>query len=337
MTDVDVDALYLRALEARLSRLTAPHDTALRLFNGYTEGLPRVAVDVYGTTLVVHDATGADGDATLVDHLVDLTRQKLPWLEAGLCKLRESDVKSLRNGSLLFGTAQQLVGRVQEDGVWYAVRLTLNRDSSLYLDTAGLRAWARTTLSGKRVLNAFSYTGSLGAAAKAGGATQVVNTDLNKAYLSVAKDTWSINRWPIVKTDFITGDFFDVVGRLKREGQLFDCVFVDPPFFSVTTQGRVDLEADMARLLNKARPLIADGGFLVAINNGVFVSGADFDKTLAQVCSDGYLSVEKRLDIPEDFSGYPQTKTGTPLVDPAPWNHSTKIAILRVRRKDGRV
>jgi 23S rRNA (cytosine1962-C5)-methyltransferase len=93
----------------------------------------------------------------------------------------------------------------------------------------------------------------------------------------------------------------------------------------------------MARVLNKARPLVADGGWLVAINNGVFVSGAAFDQTLAQVCADGYMSVEQRLDIAPDFVGYPSTKTGTPLVDPAPWNHSTKIAILRARRKDGRV
>jgi 23S rRNA (cytosine1962-C5)-methyltransferase len=334
---IEVDAVFPRALEARLSRLTAPHDAALRLFNGYTEGLPRVAVDVYGTTLVVHDATSPDGDAAMVDRLVELAREKLPWLEAGLCKLRESEVTSMRNGTLLFGTEAQLAKRVQEDGVWYAIRLQLNRDSSFYLDTAPLRAWAKASLSGKRVFNAFSYTGSLGAAAKAGGATHVVNTDLNKAFLSVAKDTWSINRWPIVKTDFITGDFFDVVGKQKREGELYDCVFVDPPFFSVTTQGRVDLEADMARLLNKARPLIADGGTLVAINNGVFVTGEAFEKTLAEVCGDGYLKVEQRVEIPLDFAGHPGTRTGSPLADPAPYNHSTKIAILRVKRKDGRV
>ena len=55
--------------------------------------------------------------------------------------------------------------------------------------------------------------------------------------------------------------------EVVREAPLFDCVFVDPPFFSVTEKGRVDLEQDMVRLLNKVRPLVAHNGYLVAINN----------------------------------------------------------------------
>jgi 23S rRNA (cytosine1962-C5)-methyltransferase len=339
MTDPAHDAQLARfdaALAARLPRLATRPAGAMRLFNGYTEGAPRIAVDLYAGTLVVHDATSPEGDAALVDALVERARAKLPWLEAGLCKLRESDVQALRNGTLLFGTEKQVVKRIKEDDVSYAVRLTLNRDSSLYLDTSPLRAWAKANLAGKRVLNTFAYTGSLGAAAKAGGAVKVVNTDLNGAFLTVAKDTWTLNGWPIKKVDFITGDFFDVVGRLKRERALFDCVFIDPPFFSVTTQGRVDLEADMLRVVNKVRPLVANEGALVMLNNGVFVSGAAFDQTLNAICADGYATVEQRLMAPDDFAGYPNTRQGTLPSDPAPWNHSTKVAIVRLRRKDGR-
>jgi 23S rRNA (cytosine1962-C5)-methyltransferase len=332
----EIDPLYLRALELRIPRLAPKHDNGLRLFNGYTEGFPRVAVDLYGATLVIHDATGPHGNTALVDHLLKLTLDRLPWIDSAICKLRESDVPSMRNGTLLHGTEADLCTRLEEDEVSYAIRLQLNRDASFYLDTAPLRLWAKANLGGKRVLNTFSYTGSLGAAAMAGGATRVVTTDLNRAFLTVAKDTWSMNGWAIKKMDFITGDFFDVVGKLKRTNELFDCVFVDPPFFSVTMQGRVDLEADMLRILNKARPLVADGGVLVAINNGVFVSGADFDKTLEQVCADGFLSVETRLAVPDDFAGHPTTRAGKLPADPAPWNHSTKMAILRVKRKDGR-
>jgi 23S rRNA (cytosine1962-C5)-methyltransferase len=334
---IDIEPLYLKALELRIPRIAPKRDNGLRLFNGYTEGYPRVAVDLYGTTLVIHDATSAEGNTAMVDRLLELTKDRLPWLEAAICKLRESDVPSMRNGSQLLGTEADLCTRLEEDDVSYAIRLQLNRDASFYLDTAPLRTWAKANLAGKRVLNTFSYTGSLGAAAMAGGAARVVSTDLNRQFLTVAKDTWSMNGWPIKKMDFITGDFFDVVGKLKRGPELFDCVFVDPPFFSVTMQGRVDLEADMLRILNKARPLVADGGVLVAINNGVFVSGAAFDKTLAEVCADGFLTVEQRIDVPDDFAGHPGTRQGTLPTDPAPWNHSTKMAILRVKRKDSRV
>ena len=331
----DLVARFSSALAHRLPRLSAPHTSALRLFNGYTEGFPRVAVDLYGTTLVLHDATAPTGDREGMQALIEQARASMPWLTAALWKRRESTQQQERNGTLLLGTEKDLTRKIQEDGVWYTTRLTLNRDASLYLDTAPLRAWAKRTLTGKRVLNAFAYTGSLGVAAMAGGAQSVLHNDLNNVFLTVAKDSYALNRFPVARKDFWPGDFFDVIGRLKKE-PLFDCIFVDPPFFSVTEKGRVDLEQDMVRLLNKVRPLVAHGGTLVAINNAVFVSGADFMKAIEQVCSDGYLTVGERIDVPDDFGGYPDTKQGSLPVDPAPFNHPTKMVVLKVTRKDGR-
>ena len=331
----DLVARFTSALAHRLPRLGAAHTSALRLFNGYTEGFPRVAVDLYGTTLVLNDATSSTGDQPAMLAVIEAARGAMPFLTTALWKRRESTSQDERNGRLVFGTDDGLTRKIQEDGVWYTTRLTLNRDASLYLDTAPLRAWAKRTLSGKRVLNAFAYTGSLGVAAMAGGAQSVLHCDLNNAFLTVAKDSYALNRFPVVRKDFWPGDFFDVIGRLKKE-PLFDCIFVDPPFFSVTEKGRVDLERDMERLLNKVRPLIAHGGTLVAINNGVFVSGADFMKALDAVCTGGYLSLVERIDAPADFVGSPDTKQGALPVDPAPFNHSTKMAVLAVTRKDGR-
>ena len=331
----DLVARFTAALAHRLPRLSAPHVTALRLFNGYTEGFPRVAIDLYGTTLVLHDATSAEGDRPGMLAVIESARAAMPWLTAVLWKRRESKSQDERNGTLLFGTEKDLTRKVQEDGVWYTTRLTLNRDASLYLDTAPLRAWAKRTLSGKRVLNAFAYTGSLGVAAMAGGAESVLHNDLNNVFLTVAKDSYALNRFPVARKDFWPGDFFDVIGRLKKE-PLFDCIFVDPPFFSVTEKGRVDLEQDMVRLLNKVRPLVAHGGSLVAINNAVFVSGADFMKAIDAVCADGYVTVGERIDVPDDFVGYPDTKQGSLPVDPTPFNHPTKMVVLKVTRKDGR-
>jgi 23S rRNA (cytosine1962-C5)-methyltransferase len=332
----ELSARFSVALAHRLPRLTAPHVTALRLFNGYTEGFPGVAVDLYGTTLVLHDATGPTGDRALMQSVIELCTNAMPFVSTALWKRRESKSQDERNGTMLLGAEDALTRKVQEDGVWYTTRLTLNRDASLYLDTAPLRSWAKRTLKGKRVLNAFAYTGSLGVAALAGGAEYVAHTDLNNAFLTVAKDSYALNRFPVLKRDFMAGDFFDVIGRLKREAPLFDCVFVDPPFFSVTEKGRVDLVQDMARLLNKVRPLIAHGGVLVAINNGVFVSGAQFESTLAEVCSDGFVATSSRVEVPEDFTGYADTKQPALAIDPTPYVHSTKIALLSVRRKDGR-
>ncbi len=96
----------------------------------------------------------------------------------------------------------------------------------------------------------------------------------------------------------------------------------------------VDQVSQAARLINKVRPLINDGGTLVAINNALYVSGAHYMQTLEDLCADGYLQVSELIPVPEDFTGYPGTRSGAPITDPAPFNHSTKIAVLEVRRKN---
>ena len=128
------------------------------------------------------------------------------------------------------------------------------------------------------------------------------------------------------------GDFA-AVSRLKRTNQLFDCVIIDPPFFSTSAQGTVDLLSESARLINKVRPLLADGGRIVAVNNALFLPGADYLRTLQELCFDGYVSIEELLPIPDDCIGYPGTRVRPLPVAPAPFNHATKIAILRVKRK----
>jgi len=332
-----VERLALAA-EARADLVDPRHETAYRLFNGFVEGCPHIVVDVYGSTAVIHDyADPPRVAAAHVDAAAAWLREHFPWLRAVVLKPRRAADTDARRGLVLHGELGDVVRRIREHGVAYAVDLALNQDASFFLDMRNLRAWAHEQLAGRTVLNTFAYTGSLGVAALAGGARRVVHLDLNRDFLNLAKTSYTLNGFPIAKGDFRAGDFWALVNGFKRSGELFDCVFVDPPFFSVTPKGTVDLVSEYARVLNKVRPLVADGGWLVAVNNALFVSGAEYDALLRQQCEDEYLSLESRIDVPLDSVGYPSTRVAAEPTDPAPFNHPTKIAILRVRRKDGRV
>jgi 23S rRNA (cytosine1962-C5)-methyltransferase len=330
--DEQISALLDRALAAREGLFDARHEAAFRLFNGFTEGCPGLAVDLYAATVVLHNYSDPpEQGASIVEGAREFFKSRLPWLRAMVLKTRSATGAPDRQGSLVYGGAADL--RVREHGVWYAIDLFMNRDASLYLDTRNLREWALRNLAGKTVLNAFAYTGSLGVAARASGAARVLQCDRSRLFLNVAKTSYTLNGFPINRKDFQTGDFWSHMNRLKRAGERFDCVFLDPPFFAATHKGVIDLEKNHSRLINKVRPLINDGGRLVAINNALFLSGSDYLKELESLCADGYLSIEELVAVPPDFTGYPQTLVTGPLIDPAPFNHSTKIAVLRVRRK----
>ena len=306
----------------------------MRLFNGFTEGLPALTVDLYGQTLLffTHKITENESlrlaEAALTYYLSTLT-----GIRCAILKQRSSSEVSKRQGTILFGSQPDTL--LLENGIRYAVDLLVNQDAGFYLDTRNLRAWLMQHASGRTVLNTFAYTGSLGVAALAGGAQEVTQMDRNGRFLQLAQQSVHLNGLDDSKMNCSAVDFFVGVGQMKKRRKIFDLVILDPPYFSLTERGRVDLVNDVARLVNKVRPLVSDGGQLVVVNNALYLSGQAFLQAIEELGKDGYITVETMIPVPEDFTGYPATRKGHPPADPSPFNHSTKIVILKIKRKEG--
>ncbi len=332
MSPPTISDLLETAIAARGAFLEGEHNAAIRIFNGFTEGCPELVLDLYGATLIFNNySEPPQTGQTQIREAEGLVRKRLPWLQTGVLKDRKSPTADQQRGRLVFGGPPE--AQIREYGVWYAIDLMLSRDASFYMDTRNLRDWMRRSLDGKTVLNAFAYTGSLGVAAAFGGARGVVHLDRNGKFLSLAKRSYALNGLHPGESDFIQADFFRVAGRFRREGRRFDCVVIDPPFFAAGPTGKVDQEHESARLINKARPLVEDGGFLVAINNALYVSGKDYMETLHALCADGYLHLEEVVAVPDDCVGFGPGRYPPSVADPDPFNHPTKIAILKVKRK----
>lgn len=321
------------ALSARQVMLSPDHTQALRLFNGFYEGCPGLVVDLYGSTLVV--ANHARPPESLENYLAmvfDFYHLALPWLTSGLLKRRHSTDPALRRGVTAFGDSLSSV--ITEHSVRYALNLTLNQDCSFYLDTRNLRKYLIQNMAGKSLLNCFAYTGALGIAALAGGARYVVQTDLNNTALTLAQQSIQLNSFS-GRMEILPMDFFKAVGYFKQHKVLFDCVILDPPLYSNTPQGTVDLLHNWLRLINKVRPLVAHEGKLIVINNALYLPGSAVMQILEALESTGFVQRERLIPVPEDITGFPQTARDHPPVDPSPFNHPTKIALLRIIRKDG--
>ena len=318
------------AIEGRRSLIDPLHQSALRLFNGFAEGCADLVIDLYGKTAVVNNYADPPARGERPVRTAQAALQgALPWLQAVVVKTRGSRSDEQRRGTLTLG--RQLTDRIREHDIWYAIDLVLHQDCSFYLDTRNLRSWALEHLKGRTVLNAFAYTGSLGVAALGGGALRVVHLDRTKRFLDLAKASYTLNGFPIHRQDFVRADFFREAARLRRARQAFDCVFLDPPLFSSTSAGVVDQETHSTQLINKVRPLAAHGGYLVAVSNALYVSGHAYMQTLESLCSDSHLNIVELIPVPTDVIGLARVAQAPPITDPAPFNHSTKIAILRVQ------
>lgn len=325
--------LLENAISARKDLLAADPVGAFRLFAGFYEGEPNLVADVYGHTLVLSSYSSDPGEGqALLTEAQAVILQHLPWLTCVLQKQRQSQQEGLRRGQITFG--ESCDSSIMEHGVKYALDLQMNQDASFYLDTRLLRKWLLDHSQGKEVLNTFAYTGSLGVAALAGGASRVLQNDRNAHFMELARRSAMLNRLDLGKMKLRATDFYSEMARLKKEQVRFDIAIIDPPFFSVTEKGKVDMAAESERLINKVRPLIKHGGQLIVLNNALFLSGIEFMQGLDALCQDGYLSVEEILKVPQDITGYPSTISGVAPADPAPFNHSTKMVVLNVKRKD---
>ena len=322
----DAIPLILSALRLR----NAAPDEAVRLFNGFYEGYPPLSIDRYGDTIVFQSFAKSGLDPAIRNALIE-TFHSDPTVGAILLKERFSKAQRERNGVFLFG--EKGCERVREFGVSYPIRLTLNQDCSFYLDTALLRKHLIENSGGKTVLNTFAYTGSLGLAALAGGARKVVQTDLKPAFLEICESEAERMGARPNRHESVAADFFALTTAYRRAEKLFDIVLLDPPFFSLTGQGRVDQERSFIALINKARPLVADGGTLIVVNNALYLSGAALLSEIRSRLPSEYITPLPPIPVPESFTGGASAKLPA---DPAPFNHPTKILPLRVRRKDGR-
>ena len=64
---------------------------------------------------------------------------------------------------------------------------------------------------------------------------------------------------------------------------------------------------------------------------GQLLKRAKQDPKEANKAIDAALSIRELIPVPEDFIGY--NESNVPITDPSPFNHSTKIAVLDVKRK----
>ena len=91
---------------------------------------------------------------------------------------------------------------------------------------------------------------------------------------------------------------------LKKQETLFDCVIMDPPFFSQTKAGQIDLQLESNRLIkNKVRPLVKHEGRLIVVRNALFLSGNEFIDQIETLCADGYMKIDKYYSCPGGRGG----------------------------------
>src|SRR6476620_9933177 len=116
MASAQFETLLSQAISARFPLLDPPHQMPCRLFNGFLEGEPRLTIDLYATTVVLHNYANPPEDGyELIAKAQQVVQTLLPWVQAILLKTRRSSLPADRDGRILAG--DRLAQRVREHGI----------------------------------------------------------------------------------------------------------------------------------------------------------------------------------------------------------------------------
>ena len=273
-------ALLLRAQARREPLERDPSTTAYRLVNADGDGLPGLTVDVFAGTLV----------ASLYEDLEpDLERMMLEALAATLephaiyLKRRPKEARHVANterehlapDAPEFGVAHAEVVAL-EGGRRYLIRPGGDLSVGLFLDMRDVRSWLAPRVRGERVLNTFAYTCGFGLVAALGGAARAVNLDLSRKVLDWGMENYALNGLEAERQDFISGDVFDWLNRMRRWDDRFGVLVLDPPSFARSKLRRFSVNSDYADLMELAAPLVSPGGLILACCNSAGLARTQF-------------------------------------------------------------
>ncbi len=230
-----------RAAAARADLAADPTTTAYRLAYAESDGLPGLIVDRYGDWLAVQFLTaGVEAQRDLLVALLAELFAPAGIVERSDVSVRRQEGLAPRSG-LVWGRPPPADLVILEHGHRFPADLLAGQKTGFYLDQRENRRVVAGHARGRRVLNAFSFTGAFGVYALAGGATHVTNVDSSREALVGAEAALRLNGFdPDMQAEAIVGDVFQVLRAFRNAGRQFDLVILDPPKFA---RSRADLDA----------------------------------------------------------------------------------------------
>lgn len=263
-TRVPASGLLTRAFAQR-EPLRDAGETAYRMFHGWGEGCPGLAIDRYGDCVLITDKRAADAAPPfLPTALPDLILAHTPAACIAIRRQHRAQWNPTpQEVVVLHGALPDGPTMVRTGGCTYETEPTASKHPGLFLDTRPLRAWLRDHSRDRRVLNLFAFTGSLGVAALAGGAREVIHVDMKPRPLATARRNHELNDQRVDARNFVKGSVYDLLPRAGRGGQRFGGILLDPPPQVPVRNRRLPPGQDYASLIPRCLPVLADDGWLV--------------------------------------------------------------------------
>jgi 23S rRNA (cytosine1962-C5)-methyltransferase len=261
-------------------------DTACRLINAESDGLPGVIVDRYADFLVCQFlSAGADHFKQEIVQQLQETISLAGIYERSDVEIREKEGLKPHAGLLSGDEPPELIEVIQ-GGIKFLVGVRKGHKTGMYLDQRDNRNVVRELAKDKEVLNCFAYTGGFALAALQGGAVKVTNIESSADAINLIIKQAELNELVDNKIENVQGDVFAILRQYRESGRKFDMVILDPPKF-VSSADQLKRGARGYKDINLiAMQLLRENGLLVTFSCSGHLSPELFQKIVADAAVD---------------------------------------------------
>ncbi|NMC13625.1 MAG: methyltransferase domain-containing protein [Chloroflexi bacterium] len=284
------DQFIYRTLEDAISRrntlLSLKNTNAYRLVYAESDRFPGLIVDLYDNILVMQCLSfGAEfWRETIADSLTKLMKVACIY-ERSDAEIRQLEGLSLRN-EVIRGILPENDITIIENGLKYLVDVKKGQKTGFFLDQRQNRLAVRQLAQDKNVLDCFCYTGGFSISALAGEAKSIISIDTSDEAINIAKRNVQINYLDQNRINWIRGDVFTELRKLRDYDRKFDMIILDPPKFAFS-MSQVEKAARGYKDINLlAMKLLNPGGLLVTFSCSGSVNADLFQKIVAGAALD---------------------------------------------------
>jgi 23S rRNA (cytosine1962-C5)-methyltransferase len=286
--DEAIDAeFFVRRLEAawEYRRTAGLISDAYRLCWSEADGLPGLVVDRYGPVSVVQCLTLGMFKAS-------------GWIAAALGRLfPDGSIHRLDETTAArlegFDARQDPVGpelMITEGGCRFGVTPGAGHKTGLYLDQAENRVLVARHAAGRRVLDAFCFSGAFACHALRSGATQALLLDSSADALALARRNLDLNG-AADRALLREGNAFDLLRGLEAVGERFGVVVLDPPPFT-RRKDSIDAAARGYKEINiRGLRLLDPRGVLATFSCSHHITPALFEEICREAAGDAGFAV----------------------------------------------
>ncbi len=232
-----------------------------RLIFAESDGLPAVIADKFGDVIVLQIL--CLGMERFKGDIVDALAQELS--PRGIYERNDVPVRELegltQQTGLLFGEVPDRV-EMQENGVRFLVDVKEGQKTGFFLDQKENRAAIAPFVSGMRVLDCFTHTGSFALHAAHYGAAEVTGVDISEHACACALENARLNGVED-RVRFECANAFDFLRAHQTAKEQYDVVILDPPAFTKTRSAVEGALRGYKEINLRGMKLTRDGGFFI--------------------------------------------------------------------------